>query len=395
MTLRSLRILFISVFFVSFLFPPWIRVACAGTDGTGSSAVTGSDTLKSLGLLVEKHKVSNNLLSVKYARMALDFARQTGSVTDLVDAYKWMGKAYLQSQTDSSYYYFNLALLKADSNGLTSQKVHIFYNLASLYSAAYNYKTAMSLLDSSIRLAEIVPDEPGIANGYIALGNIKYNIHDYESARALFESALEVARKDKLYKQMGVAIGNLARKAFESDIRKLMAMQNEALFYLSKVNGAEEEMAYIFINMGNQHTNPDSALFYYKSALKLALNANLPKLLFGAYNNMAYSYLDIHDIRKAEECLRDQAIPAALEMKDNDWLSSLYDTYADVCVQKGDYKNALDFQKKAMRARDADYRQKASEQVRLLAALLDLKNKELIIQNEEKELLIQCSKHSL
>jgi signal transduction histidine kinase len=76
-------------------------------------------------------------------------------------------------------------------------------------------------------------------------------------------------------------------------------------------------------------------------------------------------------------------------MKDHDWLASLYDTYADVCVHKGDYRNALDFQKKAMRAREADYKQKASEQVRLLAALLELKNKELIIQNEEKELLLQ------
>jgi signal transduction histidine kinase len=93
------------------------------------------------------------------------------------------------------------------------------------------------------------------------------------------------------------------------------------------------------------------------------------------------------DIVRAESCLRDHAIPLALEKNDNDWLSSLYDTYADVCVEKGDYKTAHKMQRKAMKARDADYRQKALDQVRLLAALLDLKNKELIIQNEEKELL--------
>ena len=104
---------------------------------------------------------------------------------------------------------------------------------------------------------------------------------------------------------------------------------------------------------------------------------------------MAYSYLDKKDVLRAEACLRDKAIPVAVEFKDNDWLASLYDTYADVCVQKGDFKKAWELQRKAMKARDIDNRQKGSEQVRLLAALLELKNKELIIQNEEKELLVQ------
>ena len=42
-----------------------------------------------------------------------------------------------------------------------------------------------------------------------------------------------------------------------------------------------------------------------------------------------------------------------------------------------------------MKERTRDYTQKASEHLRLLVALLDLKNKELTIQNEAKELLIQ------
>jgi signal transduction histidine kinase len=55
----------------------------------------------------------------------------------------------------------------------------------------------------------------------------------------------------------------------------------------------------------------------------------------------------------------------------------------------GDFKKALEMQKKSLKARNADDKQKAGEQVRLLSALLDLKNKELIIQNEEKQLIIQ------
>ncbi|MCX6305716.1 MAG: tetratricopeptide repeat protein [Bacteroidetes bacterium] len=374
---------------VVLLIPSGTNTATANSSVTANVNYASGDTLKALGMLVEKNKISNNPLSIKYAKMALAIALQTKSKPDLVDAYKWIGKAYLQNQKDSSYFYYNLALRLADSCHLVYQKIHIFYNLASFYSAAYNYETAISLLDSSIVLAKAVKDPEGIANAYIALGNIKTNIQDYESARQMFELALKAAQNDTMYKQIGVAMGNLARKPFEMDVQKSIALEKEALQYLSKVNGVEEEMAYIYINIGNQHVNPDSALFYYKLALKLAVNANLPKILFGAYNNMAYSYLDKKDVQKAESCLRDLAIPAALEMNDNDWLSSLYDTYADVCVQKGDYKKAWEFEKKAMKRRDLDNLKKGSDQVRLLDALLELKSKELIIQNEEKELLVQ------
>jgi signal transduction histidine kinase len=188
---------------------------------------------------------------------------------------------------------------------------------------------------------------------------------------------------------MGVAMGNLARLEFEPDTMKSNAMSLEALNYLRKVRGTEEEMATILINIGYGFKNPDSALYYYSSALALAENAQLPLIIIGAYNNMAYSYMDKGEYSKAESCVRDFAIPIAEKYDYTDWLSSLYDTYSDVCVGQGDIKMALSMQKKALKFRVADYRKKASDRVQLLAAVLDLKNKELIIQNEEKKILIQ------
>jgi two-component system, NarL family, sensor kinase len=360
----------------------------AGKPIAAPSTGASSDTLKKLGLLVDKNKISNNALAIKYAKTALAIAEHDNTDSNLVDAYKWLGKAYHQSHKDSSFYYLNIALHIADSCNLYRKKVNIFYDLASLYTYANDYQTAISLLDSSIRLAEKAKSPEGIANACIAMGNIKFNVQDYENARTLYDSALKVARENTLYKQMGVAIGNLARKQFEKD-SVVKVLQKEALLYLEKVTGVEEEMAYIFINIGLQCSKPDSAIYFYEVALKLALNANLPKIEFGAYNNMAYSYLDKKEIGKAEACLRDMAIPAAQKIKDNDWLASLYDTYADVCVEKGDYKSALGYQKKAMSARKIDTRQKSAEQVNTLAALYQLKNKQLIIQNKEKEILLQ------
>ncbi|MEI7723797.1 MAG: tetratricopeptide repeat protein [Bacteroidota bacterium] len=383
-----MRLFFLLFVNIALIYSTSISLSATKLDAETNVSLVGGDSLKALGLLVERNKVSNNPLSIKYAKMALVIARQGDSKNDLVDAYKWIGKAYLKNHNDSSFYYYDKALKIADTFNLVKQKIHIFYNIASFYKAAYNYTDAMSLLDSSIRLAEMIRDPEGIANAYIELGNIKLNIHEPEGAKKMFELALKAAEKDTLYKQMGVAIGNLAKSHFEKDTLKSLAKQREALGYLGKLNGVEEEMATIYVNMGYQSEIPDSALVYYQKALKLAVNANLFKIIFGAYNNMAYSYLDKKDVQKAESCLT-AAIPLAMENKDNDWLSSLYDTYADVCVRKGDFKKALGFQKSAMRARESDYKQKAAEQVRLLGALLNLRSKELLIQNEEKELLVQ------
>jgi two-component system, NarL family, sensor kinase len=345
------------------------------------------DSLNHLDSLVYNNRVSNNPLAIQYAKKALAIARLMNSDEALVIAYKSIGIAYLLDQKDSSYFYFNMALKLAEKGHFLNWKIHILYNLALLNKASYNYEAAIKLLDSLIRLAETVQNYQVISNAYNTLGNVNIDIHKYAEARRMYDSALSIASKHSLYKQMGVAISNLAR--FQENTRKSISLQKEALNYLEKEKGTEEEMANIFINMGNRFKNPDSALFYYKSALNLALTANLPILLFGACNNMAYSYLDKKDIQMAESCLKDKAIPEAIKLQDNDWLSSLYDTYADVCVAQGDYKKALEMQKKSLKSRIADNQQKASEQVRLLAAQLDLKNKELIIQNEEKKLIIQ------
>jgi two-component system NarL family sensor kinase len=141
--------------------------------------------------------------------------------------------------------------------------------------------------------------------------------------------------------------------------------------------------------MGFRSTNPDSALFYFGEALNLTRNKNMSEVEIGAYNNMVYSYLEKGNIKGAEECLVDHAIPLAQREKNDDWMSTLYDSYAEVLVRKGDFKDAAKWQKMALDKRQLADKTQASEQVRLLSVLLDLKSKELTIHDNQKEILMQ------
>jgi len=337
--------------------------------------------------LVQVMKTRNPGLCLKSAQNSLFYARRLGTTEELIKSYSLMGLAFLNNNNDSSYIYFNKALKLADSAKITTQQPFLLFNCALLYNIAKDYKQAIVLLDSSIKFAESQKDYPTMASALNELGNINIDINNRDYALKMYDSANNIAVRHSISKEIGLSLGNLAR--FEKNQAKAFRLNKEAIRYLEKNKGNEKGMARIYINMGYRATNPDTALFYFRQALKLTLNNNLVVTEMGAYNDMVYSYLEKGDIKAAEACLVDHAIPLSQKEKNNDWMATLYDTYAEVLVRKGDFKAAAKWEKTAMEKRIAADKTQASEQVRLLGALLDLKSKELTIQDNQREILVQ------
>jgi signal transduction histidine kinase len=376
------RLFLLGLLFCGF-FLSCLTVRAGGLTPDGPS---GHDSLNILDSLVKDMRTSNSGQSIIYARKALAIARRSGSDHDLTRAYIMMGVGNMKDFKDSSLYYFNKAMAIADKANFKREKVVILYNLSFIYSAVLDLKTSIKLLDSTIRLAEKYKDHQLMAEAYNVLGNIKIDVNDTQDARKMYEESFRIAREHSLYIEMGVALGNLAKNQLQQDDKTSVKMQKEAITYLSRRKGNEEEIATILINIGYTQTIPDSALYYYKKALDLTKRKNLLDIEIGAYNNMAYSYLDKHDIVRAEACLVDHAIPMAVAENNVSWLSTLYDSYADILAARDDYKGALDWQKKSLQMRKKSETIQANGQVRLLAALLDVKNKELTIQIQQNRL---------
>lgn len=341
------------------------------------------DSLQVLYGLVNDLKVSNNAKALVYAKQSREIARKTNTPDDLITAYYLLGIAYHKYNNDSSYIYLRKAQQLADNSTVTEKKPMILYSIAMLYKAAQDYKQAIVLLDSCIYYAAASRNYALLSEAYNTIGNIQYDGQDKNVAKQMYDSAYKIARQHSKYKQMGASLGNLAK--FEKSLANSIKLQKEAILLLKKDKGVEEEIAFILINIGYGQSNPDSALYYFSAALNLAKNGNLSEVEMGAYNNMAYSYLDKGDVAMAEDCLINHAIPLAQRLDNNDWMSTLYDTYADVVSARGGYKDALTWQKKALKERVLADKKQAFEQVRLLAALLDLTNK-------EREILVQKNK---
>jgi two-component system, NarL family, sensor kinase len=366
--------------FVSLTTPLYAFTSPSGESG---GKINLSDSLQKLFTRVNDLKYSNNAKALVLAKQSMEVAKKINTPEALTNASFLMGIAYSKFNNDSSYIYLRKAQQLADNNDLADRKPMIFYNIAMLYMAAKDYKRAIVLLDSSIYFAGRTRNYPLLSEAYNTIGNIQFDGQNKTIAKQMYDSAYKIAKQHNKYRQMGAALGNLAR--FEESAGNSIRLQKEAIKLLQKEKGVEEEISGILINIGYNQSNPDSALYYFSSALELAKEGNLSDLEMGAYNNMAYSYLDKGEIRKAEICLIEHAIPLAQKLDNNDWMSTLYDTYADVLAAKGGFKEALAWQKKALAERGKADQKQAFEQVRLLAALLDLTNK-------EQEILVQKNK---
>jgi signal transduction histidine kinase len=345
------------------------------------------DSIKKMDSLVKTMVSSNPILCLKNAQKALNYARRLGTSEDLIHGYSLMGQAFYKNDKDSSYIYFNKALKLADSAKIDAPKPLLLFNCATLYYIAKDFKMAIVLLDSCIKIADSQKDYSTMSQALNALGNINFDIKNQENAEKMYDSANKIAVRNSLPKQIGLSLGNIAR--FEKDPVKAYKLEKEAIRYLKKSKGTEEGLAKIYTNIGYNATNPDTALFYFREALKLTRNNNFFEVDMAAYNNMVYSYLEKGNIKGAEECLIDHAIPLAQKEKNDDWMATLCDTYAEVLVRKGDFKAAAKWQKTAMDKRITADKAQASEQVRLLGVLLDLKSKELTIHDNQQEILVQ------
>ena len=206
----------------------------------------------------------------------------------------------------------------------------------------------------------------------------------------MYDSAYKIAQRHSLPAQEGIALASLS--ALETDPAVIVNMRKKAIELLKKVPGFEQEIALIYNNLGMRSANPDTALYYYQESLTMANTIHSSEITIVVCNNQTYSYLEKNDWKNAEGCLVSNAIPLAQKEKNYFQLANLYDTYTDVLVAAKKTDEALKYARLAYKTKGLAERQSGAKEVRLLTTLLDVKNKELKLAMNERELRQKESK---
>ncbi len=330
-----------------------------------------------------------NLDTVKayiYATRAVSLAQKTGTSEYLIRALNEKGLILHNLRNDSATYYFNLALAISDTSRYKESRGAVFYHLSMIYTEVNDFKNASRMLDSSIHAAYNSREFHAAAASLNSLGNVYLASDDQAMARICYDSAIQIASLYDLPREKGIAMGSISQFLKTPD--SSLTMMREAIRILENVYGTELEQANILINMGVLQTNSDSALYFYRRATMVGERCRFNIVLLGAWNNLAYVYLERGDLKSATECLLNKAIPLALEIDNADWLATLYDSYVDVLIAKREYRNALTFLRKSIETRDISDKKIAKKQIRLLNAMLDLNRKNMLILEKEQQIAL-------
>ena len=374
-----------------FLLVAGLISGCGRSGGNGNS--TGKDgpdkalmdSLKKLDSAANENEVANPVRVREISEKAMEIAKRSSSGEAMARAYLIMGMSCYNQENDSAMRCFATGLKIADSIGCDNLKAAFMYKLALLYQEAGDLKTALLYLDSVATISSTSMNYYLLSNAYIAKGTIKISLGDTNSCIRMYDSALSVSRKHQLPIQIAVALANLSQ--FKKDQAESIRLKKEAVQILAGKSGNEEEQAGILVNIGMQLGNTDSSVAYNLRAIQVAGNLPLSPAIIIANNNLAYDYMDRKEFNKAEDCLIVNAIPMAEKAGNYDWISSLNDTRADLCIARGQFKEAFEAERSALKFRNLSARLQATKQTRLLSAMLDLRNNEIRLQAKEKEIL--------
>jgi signal transduction histidine kinase len=367
------------------------RTAKPGNGSTGDGLQAARDSIDLLDSLVLIAKFNNRSEAIHLSRKSLKIAIKSDNAACLALACNTLGNAFNQYDIDSACYYYSFAQKTAEKSGVGNHFPQILYNIAQLNYQALDYKTAIVQLDSVINMCPDHGQWKVMADAWIVVGNIKANIGLVNEALIAFQKAEALSNQRNLPGTLGISLANRAK--YETDVKDAIRLNQEAIVHLSETGGNEHSIAGIYNNIGISMNDPDSAICYYQKSLKIAKPMDFSDLMINAYNNMAYSYLEKGDISMSEKLVRDIALPMALADTSFSDLATLYDTYADVLKVKRNYQQALEYQKMAMAYRSRADQKIAGDQTRLLSALLEAKNRDLLIQNQEMEIRIQSGKN--
>jgi tetratricopeptide (TPR) repeat protein len=281
------------------------------------------------------------------------------------------------------------------------------------------YDTALFYSNSALKLAQQLDFKKGIANSYNYIGLAYYNQADYPKALDQYLKALKIdeKRKDKL--GMSLRLGNIGsvysaqnetQKALDYYLKALKIAEelgnknhisawlgnigniylekdtySKALDYYFKALKIDEElgsktgMAYRFGSIGIAYKyqgNYPKALDYYQKALKLDEEQENKSGVARHLGNIGSLYAIRGEFKEAEKYLK-KAIPiydniGALDnlRQSQTALSQLYDTIAQLAVNKGqwnkaaeNYKNSIFYYKKSVELKDTIFSQENKKQL--------------------------------
>lgn len=352
-----------------------------------AESVSLRDTIRALGDLCFELKDQDAALARHYGRLSLKISKESGDTYLLAHSYLDWGNANNSIYPDSAYIAYQQGLKLSYDCKNSIIRADLFHNIGELLSAAGNRYEAVIYYDSAMRLARLSGDSALLCMTTINYAFFRLENGDTAMAIKEFREVTSFPPKGENAANIALAISGLINCGDVPPDQVIM-LYDSAIQLLYSVPGHEESISQLLINKSARLPAEEALPLLRKAVAILPVYNNTT--ILAAWNLIAYAYSDMGDYKSATTILADSAIPLGEKTTNYDWLSTIYDTYAEILALDGQYEKAYQMQRKAMSCYITDNIKKNTRQLALLMSMTDAR-----IMNEkltQQEILIEFQK---
>lgn len=234
-----------------------------------------------------------------------------------------LAELYFESHPDSTIYYAQLALERANKIGYVKGAAEACIQIATVNSFTNQYKAAVANYYSALQLYRKLNDSLGISEVYMGLGQLEDHQGKYDNALRYYNHALNIRKtlyedvyEAESYAIMGVTYDNMGQ--FNKALDCYFSSLKTNLKYNNQLDAADN---YNNIGIVMQHLKLYSkALEYFYRGLKLWLRLNDKQGISSAYQNIGEVLTEQKEYSKAIKYLQ-QASEIFYSINDQEGIS--------------------------------------------------------------------------
>jgi len=331
-----------------------------------------------------------DLLKVKfYASRSLANADKQGHLARYAKACRAIAHCYKQEfQYDSARYYYYLGINRSRQTDSKNVLMSLMIDLGTLYDKSDKYDSALKYYYSALEIADELGRDDGRAAISNDIGLIYHYLNNYEKALEYFQNTLLIKRASGIPDEIPSNLINMAiilteQGKFDEAFSTLDEAEN-----ICQNNcdiNIEARLAYCLGNLFQKKKDFDKSLPSFIKSYDLAKKGNIKEVL--AYTPFHLSELRFRegDYIGAIDYLNESE-RVANEVNLKRLKRDIYEAYAKIYNELGDFENVAVYQTKFNQLKDSIFNSNVAFNLSALQLESQKKQSDLILQQKEVQL---------